>query len=180
MVWHGPIWLTPHIQLAYNAALAMPNLPDDLATLKDDMVAFTEGHGMRRFPGYVDHEEVQSVMWKPGGDIEGWKDFVELAKAAGSPFLTMDSWLLEKEELDGMIQRLTNAEFTSDEDLEDARWLRTYLGKTGFVQLGFAFQGVMMIYEASTEWYDHYQRLVEVSEDFGGIAIDGSGADDEI
>jgi hypothetical protein len=48
------------------------------------------------------------------------------------------------------------------------------------VQLGFAFQGVMMIYEASTEWYDHYQRLVEVSEDFGGIAIDGSGADDEI
>jgi len=70
---------------------------------------------------------------------------------------------------------------SSDEDLEDARWLRTYLGKAGFVQLGFAFQGVMMVYEVSTEWYDHYQRLMEVSEDFGGIAIDGSGggADDE-
>jgi hypothetical protein len=64
----------------------MPNLPDNLATLKDDMVAFIEGHGMRRFPGYVDHEEVQVVMWKPGDDpAEGWKDFVELAKAAGSP-----------------------------------------------------------------------------------------------
>ena len=44
----------------------MPNLPDDLSILKDDMVAFVEGHGMRRFPGYVDHEEVQTVMWKPG------------------------------------------------------------------------------------------------------------------
>jgi hypothetical protein len=119
-------------------------------------------------------------MWKPGEDpAEGWKDFVELAKAAGSPFLTMDSWTLEKEELDSMIQRLSSGEFSSDEDLEDARWLRTYLGKAGFVQLGFAFQGVMMIYEVSTEWYDHYQRLMEVSEDFGGIAIDGSGTDEE-
>ena len=118
---------------------------------------------------------------QPGEDAaEGWKDFVELAKTAGTPFITMDSWQLEKEELDGIIQRLSDAEFGSDEDLEDARWLRTYLGKTGFVQLGFAFQGVMMLYEAATPWYDHYQRLVEVSEDFGGIAIDGSGADDEI
>jgi hypothetical protein len=159
----------------------MSNLPENLATLKDDMVAFIEGHGMRRFPGYIDHEEVQTVTWKPGEDAaEGWKDFVELAKSAGSPFLTMDSWTLEKDELDSMIERLSNAEFSSDEDLEDARWLRTYLGKTGFVQLGFAFQGVMMVYEGSTEWYEHYQRLMEVSEDFGGIAIDGSSsADDE-
>ena len=158
----------------------MSSLPDDLGVLKDDMIAFIEGHGMRRFPGYVDHEEVQTVMWKPDGDpAEGWKDFVELSKAAGSPFITMDSWQLEKQELDEMIQRLSNAEFTSDDDLEDARWLRTYLGKTGFVQLGFAFQGVMMLYEASTEWYEHYQRLVEVAEDFGGFAIDDSGTDDE-
>jgi hypothetical protein len=153
----------------------MPSLPDDLAILKDDMVAFIEGHGIRRFPGYVDHEEVQTVSWKPADDAESWKDFVELAKAAGSPFITMDFWQLEREELEEMIQRLSSAEFSSDEDLEDARWLRTYLGKTGFLQLGFAFQGVMMLYEISTEWYEHYQRLVEVSEDFGSIAIDESG-----
>ena len=28
--------------------------------LKDDMIAFVEGHGMRRFHGYVDYEEVQA------------------------------------------------------------------------------------------------------------------------
>jgi len=33
-----------------------------------------------------------------------------------------------KRRLEGMIHALSNAEFTSDEDLEDARWLRTYLG----------------------------------------------------
>jgi hypothetical protein len=77
-----------------------------------------------------------------------------------------------------MMEYLWNAEF-SNEYMEDARWLRTYAGKTGFVQLGFAQQGVMMIYEASTEWYERYQRLLEVSEDFGGIPIDEPGQDDE-
>jgi len=157
----------------------MSPLPDDLTSLKDDMVAFIEGHGMNRFPGYVDYEEVQSVMWKGEGNPESWKDFVELAKAAATPFLTMDSWVLRREDLDDMIQRLGNAEFTNDEDLEDAKWLRTYIGKTGFVQLGFAHQGVMMVYEASTEWYDRYQRMVELAEDFGGIPIDEPDQDEE-
>jgi len=156
----------------------MPSVPD-LATLKDDMVAFVEGHGMRRFPGYIDYEEVQTVIWKSEDNPDSWKDFVELAKAAGAPFLTMDSWALRREELDEMLERLGSAEFTNDEDLEEARWLRTYVGKTGFVQLGFAFQGVMMVYEISADWYDHYQHLTELSEDFGGIPIDEPDQDEE-
>lgn len=157
----------------------MSTLPDNLAGLKDDMIAFIEGHGMRRFPGYVDHEEVQVVMWKAEDAMDSWKDFVELAKAAEAPFLTMEAWTLEREELDEMIERLANAEFTNDEDVEDARWLRTYAGKTGFIQLGFGHQGIMMIYEVSTDWYDRYQRIMELSEDFGGIPIDGMDQDDE-
>ena len=153
--------------------------PDDLASLNDDMVAFIEGHGMRRFPGFVDFEEVQTVSWKSGDNPDGWKDFVELAKAAGAPFLTMDSWRLEREELDLMIQRLSNAEFTNDEDIEEARWLRTYIGKTGFLQLGFAHQGVMMVYEASTPWYERYQSILEMADDFAGLPIDEPDQDNE-
>ncbi len=152
---------------------------DNLANLKDDMTAFIEGHGMRRFPGYVDYEEVQRVVWKPGDNPEGWKDFVELAKAAGAPFLTMDGWVLEHEELEALMEGLNDVELSNDDDLEDARWLRTYLGKTGFIQLGFAYQGIMMVYEVSTEWYERYQGLQEMADEFGGIPIDGSGFDDE-
>jgi hypothetical protein len=153
--------------------------PDDLTSLKDDMVAFIEGHGMRRFPGYVDYEEVQSILWKTADNPDGWKDFVELATAAAAPFLTMDAWLFQREEFDKLMQRLGNNEFTNDEDLEEARWLRTYIGKTGFVQLGFAHQGVMLVYEASTEWYDRYQRMLELAEDFGGMPIDEPDQDEE-
>jgi ABC-type taurine transport system substrate-binding protein len=157
----------------------MSPVGDDLASVKDDMVAFIEGHGMRRFNGYVDPEEVQSVMWKADENPDAWKDFVELAKAAAAPFLTMDSWRLEAQELDEVIARLGTSDFSSDEDVEDARWLKTYLGKTGFVQLGFAQQGVMMVFEASTEWYERFQRLLEVADDFGGMSIDEPGLDDE-
>ncbi|HEY7096700.1 MAG TPA: hypothetical protein VH437_08255 [Terriglobales bacterium] len=152
----------------------MSKLADDLSALKDDMIAFIEGHGMQRFSGYVDPEHVQTVMWKTGGNNESWKDFVELAKAAHAPFLTMDSWIFERDDFDELIQRLGTTDFTNDEDLEDARWLRTYVGMVGFVQLGFAHNGVTMLFEASTEWYERYQRLQELAEDFGGIPIDGT------
>src|SRR5712691_801185 len=77
-------------QTAYNAysRSVMSPTPEDLTIIKDDMIAFVEGHGMRRFHGYVDYDEVQCVMWETGTNPDGWKDFVELAKTAGAPFLT--------------------------------------------------------------------------------------------
>jgi len=149
----------------------MAKLRDDLTSLKDDMIAFIEGHGMLRFPGSIDYEDVQCVVWKSEGNPDGWKDFVELAKASAAPFLITDFWRLEREELDLLVDRLNDADFTSDEDLDDARWLRTYIGKTGLIQLGFAHQGVMMVYEISTDWYQRYQSIVEM-DDFSGLPID--------
>jgi hypothetical protein len=37
----------------------------------------------------------------------------------------------------------------------------------------------MFLYEASTEWYDRYQRLIDLAEDFGGIPIDGTGPEED-
>ncbi len=102
-------------------------MADDLSSLKDDMTAFIEGHGMRRLPAYVDYDQVQGVMWKDGGNPDGWKDFVELAKAGGATFLTMDDWVLEREELEELTERVRNAHYTNDEDVEVVRWLRTYV-----------------------------------------------------
>ena len=48
---------------------------DNLATLKDDMIAFIEGHGMRRFQGYVDYEEVPSVYVEAGRESRWLEGF---------------------------------------------------------------------------------------------------------
>jgi hypothetical protein len=157
----------------------MSPYPDDLTTMKDDMIAFIEGQGMRRFFGYVEAEEIPSVLWDSGENPDGWKDFVELAKSSGASFLTMHSWKLDREELDRLSQRLSDGEYTSEEDLEEARWLRTYVGKTGFVQLGWAYQGCMFVYDAGTEWYDHYQHLRELADDVGGFMLDEHDQDEE-
>ncbi|MBA3913196.1 MAG: hypothetical protein H0X25_04950 [Acidobacteriales bacterium] len=143
------------------------------------MTAFIEGHGMRRFHGHVEIDEVPSVLYNPVDDPDSWKDFVELAKTCGAAFMSMESWVLEKEDLDEIIQRLAGAPYASEEDVEDARWLRTYLGKTGYVQLGFPYQGVMWVFEAPTAWYERYQQFVDLTEDIGGIPMDGAGYDEE-
>jgi hypothetical protein len=133
---------------------------------------------MRRFRGYVS-DEVASITWDSGDNPDGWKDFVELAKAAGASFLTMSEMVLEKEELDFLIERLRNANHPSDEDIEEARLMRTYAGRTGFVQLGWPHEGVVFLYEVSTEWYERYQRLMDVAEEFGSIVIDESDQDED-
>src|ERR1700757_1007628 len=177
--------LAPNPRTAYNKNLQpfpLPNMspiPDDLTNIKDDMIAFIEGHGMRRFHGFVDYEEVQCVMWEMEDNPDGWKDFVELAKAAAAPFLTMHSWVLDRTELDEMVQRLSSSEFTDTDDVEDARWLRAHVGKVGYLQLGWAYQGSMFLCEISTEWYERYQRLLEVSDEFGGLTMDEPDQDEE-
>lgn len=153
-------------------------MTDDLTALKDDMTAFIEGHGLKRFRGYV-ADEVQSVMWDPEDHADAWKDFVELAKAAGVNFLTMNDVILDKKDVDFLVERLRDSQFANEEDVDEARWLRAYIGRTGFVQLGFPYHGSVFLYEVSTEWYDRYQRLLDVAEEVGGLAMDEPDQDDE-
>lgn len=157
----------------------MSRFPDDLTSLKDDMTAFIEGHGMGRFFGYVEADEIPTVLWNSGPNPDGWKDFVELAKSAGAAFLTMHSWALDREELDRLAKRLSDGAYVNEEDMEESRWLKTYVGKTGFVQLGWAYQGTIFLYEAGTEWYENYQRLRELADDVSGFMIDEQDPDEE-
>ena len=147
--------------------------------MKDDMVAFIEGHGLRRFNAGIS-DDVPSVPWAAGEDhAEAWKDFVELAKASGVSFVTMDFESLEKEDVDLLLDRLQEIEYMNEEDVEEARWLRNFVGKVGYIQLGFPCQGVMFLYEVSTDWYESFQRLETAADDYDGILIDDSDPDED-
>ena len=148
--------------------------PDNLLSLKDDMVAFIAGHGMRRMPGYVT-EEVPTVLFEED-DPDSWKDFVEHAKAAGAPFVTMSEVILEKADVAVLLEQLRDHTFADDEeiDLDDAETLLKHIGKAGYLQLGFPYQGVMFLFEISTEWYDRFQDLMDAAMDLGGLVMDDS------
>jgi hypothetical protein len=155
-------------------------MTDDLHSLKDDMNAFILGHGMSRFNAYV-AEELESVLWDASQNPDSWKDFVELAKASGIAFLTVSDDLLEKDDVEFLVERVQNSSMPLDDELEEARWLKQHIGKVGFIQLGFSYHGTMFLYEVSTPWYDRYQQLLESSEDYGNILLDerDSHEDDE-
>lgn len=145
---------------------------DDLSTLKDDMIAFIAGHGLRRMNAFVP-EDVPTIAFEDD-DLDSWKDFVEHAKAAGVPFLTMNSVLLEPEDVAALVAQLRTASFPDPDaaELEQAQSLLRHVGKTGYLQLGFAHGGVIFLFETATEWYDGFQVLLDTVQDLGGMTID--------
>jgi hypothetical protein len=146
---------------------------DNLLSLKDDMVAFIEGHGLSRLPGYVT-EDIPSIVWEGEGNPDAWKDFVEMAKHVGSPFITFSEMKLDREELDSLIEEAGEMNFP-----DEAQWLRKYSGMIGYIQLGFIYQGVAFLHETTTEWYERFQSLLEDIESFHDIVIDDHEHDEE-
>ncbi len=148
---------------------------DNLLTLKDDMVAFLSGHGLRQFPGYVG-DDVPSVLWEDDEDPDGWKRLVETAKAAGVVFLTMSDVVLDDDELDILLEKLREQNFPDEEapEFEEVDALRKHAGKVGFVQLGFVHQGIAFLHETASDWYGRYEELVEAIDEFGmgGVVFD--------
>jgi hypothetical protein len=152
--------------------------PDNLISLKDDMVAFIAGHGLRRMNGYVT-EEVPTVLFEED-DPDGWKDFVEHAKAANAAFVTMSEVILEKADVALLLGQLREQSLPGEDgaELEDAEYLINHVGKIGYLQLGFAHQGVMFVVEVTTEWYERFQQLMEAVTDLSGVIVDDRDSDD--
>jgi hypothetical protein len=151
---------------------------DNLISLKDDMVAFIAGHGMRRMNGYVP-DDIPTVLFEEENP-DGWKDFVELAKASGAPFVTMSDVVLEKADVAALIERVRDQVYPDDEaqEIDEAERLVRHVGKVGYLQLAFAHQGVMFLFEVATDWYDSFQDLLEQISDLGGIVVDDRESDE--
>jgi maltose-binding protein MalE len=153
---------------------------DDLLILKDDMVAFIEGHAMRRLPGFIS-EDLATVLWEDEENPDSWKDFVEMAKTANAPFVTMSEAKLEKGDIAMLIEQIREENFPDvpENEVQEAQYLLNYIGKIGYIQLGFAYQGVMFVHENSTEWYERYQQLQEFADDFGDMIFEDDEDEEE-
>ena len=153
--------------------------PDNLISLKDDMVAFIAGHGMRRLSAFIS-EEVPTVIFEEE-NADGWKDFVEHAKAAGAPFVTMSEIKLEKEDIAMLLEQIRDDNFPDEAaaEVHEAQYLVNYVGKIGYIQLGFAHQGILFVHENATPWYERYQQLLEFVEDFGDVVFEDDEDEEE-
>ncbi len=151
---------------------------NSLLALKDDMIAYVTGHGLRRVPAFIS-EDLPSVLWEDESNPDSWKEFVETAKAAGSAFLTMSEVVLTADDIQMLIEQVQELDFPDVEtnELEHAQSLMAHAGKIGFLQLGFAHHGILFVHETATDWYQQYQELLESLDDRSDIVFE-QGDDD--
>lgn len=145
---------------------------EDLTSVKDDMIAFIAGHGIRRMNAYVS-EDVPTVLFE-AEDADSWKDFVEHAKSANAPFITMSEVVLEPEDVATLMEQVRTQNYPDQDapELHEAQELTAHVGQTGYLQLGFSSGGVMYLFETATEWYDTFQTLMETITELGHIIVD--------
>ena len=75
--------------------------------------------------------------------------------------------------------RISTIRNEESSEVEEAQSLVNYVGKMGYVQLGFIHQGVAFLHESSTPWYERYQQLLESVDDFSNIVFEQNEDDDE-
>lgn len=154
---------------------------ENLAALKDDMIAFIEGHGMRRFPALIP-EDTPRVWWEDAdgqtdSSSDSWKDFVETAKAVGASMVCIAEDRLERitlELLASELEDVASAEAYAAE-MEKIDTLYPQVGKVGHLELAFAHQGVLFVHETATSWYQDYRQLLDTLEeltDFSASVFD--------
>jgi hypothetical protein len=64
------------------------------------------------------------------------------------------------------------------QEIDDAERLLRHVGKIGYLQLGFAHQGVVFLFEVATDWYDSFQDLLDTVAELGGIVVDDHDTED--
>ena len=91
----------------------------------------------------------------------------------------MSEVVLEKADVAILLDQLRDETFPdAPEEIDDAEYLVNHVGKIGYLQLGFAHQGIMFIFEVATDWYDSFQNLMETVSDLGGIVVDNRESDE--
>jgi hypothetical protein len=159
---------------------------ENLAALKDDMIAFVEGHGMRYFPALIP-EDCPRVWWSDEeaevheGASDSWKDFVEMAKTAGAPMVCIAEDRLERatlELLTGELEEAASPQAFAVE-MEKLDGLYPQVGKVGHLELAFAHQGVLFVHETATAWYHDYREMLDTLEELTDLSADVFDDEDE-
>ena len=161
---------------------------NNLTSLKDDMIAFIEGHGMRHFPALIP-EDTPRVWWNdqeaagtaPESPKESWKDFVEMAKTAGAPLVCIGEDSVDRTTLELLASELQDLSSTDAPGPETDKLNRLFLeiGKVGHIELAFAHQGILFVHETQTEWYREYRAMVNTVDSLQDLIENALDEEDE-
>jgi hypothetical protein len=129
----------------------------DLETLRTEVEAHLQQAGMPVFYGY--HRMLDSMI-QVSWDTEhhgDFREFLQTARQAGAKLIIFNHEAFQLDQIDEALDELEECDFTREEKRHyESRLhqLRAYEGFTCSVQLSFALEGRLYIYEQHTDWYD--------------------------
>jgi len=138
--------------------------------------------------GYLEQSEFAVFRSAPGGlgslpmvlwDSTRYPDyqmFLETARSAGAQMILFAAREFDSAEIDEAVEQLDECDLSRDERREleaRLREMRVHEGVTCLIELAFAYQGHMYVYELRPDWYEEFLSIGDE------IAVHLPGGEDE-
>jgi hypothetical protein len=139
----------------------------DLETLGNEMQAHLEKSGTPIFYGH--HRTLESldqVSWDTERHPD-FREFVDTARRSGAKLVVFNKETFRLDQIDEALEELETADFTREEkrNIETRlKQLQDYEGFTCSLQLSFALESRVYLFEVTTDWYDSLQAILNELE----------------
>ncbi|MBV9405572.1 MAG: hypothetical protein JO211_09535 [Acidobacteriaceae bacterium] len=129
----------------------------ELESLRKEIQSYLEHSGIAVFYGYSQMTDtLNQVSW----DTEqhpSYKEFIAAARKAGAKLIVFHHQAFSMDQIDDALERLEETDLPREDkrNLESRlRQLQPYEGFTCSVELSFASDGRIYVFELHTEWYE--------------------------
>jgi hypothetical protein len=139
----------------------------DLESLRKEMQVHLEKSEMPIFFGY--HRMLDSLI-QVSWDTEGhpdFREFIETARRSGAKLVVFNQASFQLDQIDEALEELETADFTREEKRHfetRLKQLQAYEGFTCSLQLSFALEGRLYLFELRTDWYDSMRDILSELE----------------
>jgi hypothetical protein len=150
----------------------------DLETLRKEMQAHLEKSGTPIF--YGRHRMLDSLI-QVSWDTErrpDFREFLDTAHKSGAKLIIFNQESFQLAQIDQALEDLETADFTREEKRNfetRLKQLQAYEGFTCSLQLSFAIDGGLYLFERHTDWYDSMRDIMNELE----IATDPFSSEEE-
>jgi len=139
----------------------------DLETLRKEMQAHLEKSGM---PIFFGHHRMLDSLIQVSWDTEGhpdFREFIETGRKSGAKLVVFNPASFQLDQIDEALEELETADFTREEKRHfetRLKQLQAYEGFTCSLQLSFALEGRLYLFELRTDWYDSMRDILNELE----------------
>lgn len=132
--------------------------------LKDDILKYLRNEGLAIFQAEANTGPTERSIWWDTKQSPDYKEFVTAARTVGAKMILFFDEELQGEEIFEVEEALEAAELEPEEYREYARRigeLRSYVGFTSRVCIGFASDGHFYWYDLEAAWYEDFIDVLD-------------------